>query len=213
MIADRMIEQGTLSTEGDRTAVEVRIPWYRALPGSCIAGASLTIDGVAAPGESLRWTMNNRTFTFEELVDETGEWWYPLDSAVLSGELPLSDPDAEHEVRGDRTDEPVAQREARVLEHPVPERHDDPALLRHRDEGRGGQQPVRRVLPPCKGLRPDDRAQREVPLALVVHDQPVTGDRLTQFGLALETSRDGDPQRLVVDLHLITTATLRPVHR
>ncbi|MCX8456120.1 C-glycoside deglycosidase beta subunit domain-containing protein [Paenarthrobacter ureafaciens] len=101
MIADRMIEQGTLSTEGDRTAVEVRIPWYRALPGSCIAGASLTIDGVAAPGESLRWTMNNRTFTFEELVDETGEWWYPLDSAVLSGELPLSDPDAEHEVRVD----------------------------------------------------------------------------------------------------------------
>ena len=101
MIADRMIEQGTLTTEGDRTAVEVRIPWYRALPGSCIAGAALTIDGVAAPEESLRWTMNNRTFSFEELVEETGEWWYPLDSAVLSGELPLSDPDAEHEVRVD----------------------------------------------------------------------------------------------------------------
>lgn len=101
MIADRMIEQGTLTTEGDRTAVEVRIPWYRALPGSCIAGAALTIDGVAAPEESLRWTMNNRTFSFQELVEETGEWWYPLDSAVLSGELPLADKAAEHEVRVD----------------------------------------------------------------------------------------------------------------
>ncbi|HKU35384.1 MAG TPA: DUF6379 domain-containing protein [Paenarthrobacter sp.] len=101
MIADRMIEQGTLTTEGDRTAVEVRIPWYRALPGSCIAGAELTIDGVAAPKESLRWTMNERTFSFDELVEETGEWWYPLDSAVLSGELPISDTAAEHEVRVD----------------------------------------------------------------------------------------------------------------
>ena len=101
MIADRMIEQGTLTTQGDRSAVEVRIPWYRALPGSCIAGASLTIDGVAAPEASLRWTMNHRTFSFEELVTETDEWWFPLDSAVLSGELPIADPEAEHEVRVD----------------------------------------------------------------------------------------------------------------
>ena len=100
MIADRIIEQGTLSTQDGRTAVEVRIPWYRALPGSCIAGAALTVDGVAAPGDSLRWTMNNRTFSFAELVEETGEWWFPLDSAVLSGDLPLQD-GGEHEVRVD----------------------------------------------------------------------------------------------------------------
>ena len=49
MIPDRIIEQGTLTTTGDRASVEVRIPWYRALPGSCIAGATLTIDGIAAP--------------------------------------------------------------------------------------------------------------------------------------------------------------------
>ena len=102
MIADRIIEQGTLTSQDGRTAVEVRIPWYRALPGSCIAGAALTVDGVAAPEDSLRWTMNNRTFSFEELVDETGEWWYPLDSAVLSGDLEVA-PGAEHEVRVDLT--------------------------------------------------------------------------------------------------------------
>lgn len=101
MIADRIIEQGTLTSQDGRAAVEVRIPWYRALPGSCIAGAALTVDGVAAPEESLRWTMNNRTFTFAELLDQTGEWWFPLDSAVLSGDLTLSDPQADHEVRVD----------------------------------------------------------------------------------------------------------------
>ena len=102
MIPDRIIEQGTLRTDGSRAAVEVRIPWYRALPASCIAGAGLTIDGVAAPAGSLRWEMNGRTRTFAEMVDDVDEWWFPMDSAVLSGDLPVDD-GAEHEVSVDLT--------------------------------------------------------------------------------------------------------------
>jgi len=98
VIPDRIIEPNTLTTDGRRAEVEVRIPWYRALPGSCIAGAVLSIDGVPAVEDSLRWTMNGRTFTFDELVDETGEWWFPTDSAVLSGEVPVEPGDAEHRV-------------------------------------------------------------------------------------------------------------------
>ncbi len=98
MIPDRIIEQGTLRTDGSRAAVEVRIPWYRALPASCIAGAGLTIDGVAAPADSLRWEMNGRTRTFAEMADDVDEWWFPVDSAVLSGDVPV-DAAADHEVR------------------------------------------------------------------------------------------------------------------
>lgn len=97
MIPDCIIEQGTLTTDGTRAAVEVRLPWYRALPGSCIAGATLTVDGVEASAETLRWTMNGREFTFAELSTNTDEWWFPIDSAVLSGEVPVS-ADADHEV-------------------------------------------------------------------------------------------------------------------
>lgn len=97
MIPDRIIEQGTLSTDGRRTSVEVRIPWYRALPGSCIAGATLTVDGVEAPAQSVRWRMEDRDFTFDELSTDTEHWWFPVDSAVLSGEIALSDA-AEHTV-------------------------------------------------------------------------------------------------------------------
>jgi Domain of unknown function (DUF6379) len=98
VIPDRIIEPNTLTTDGRRAEVEVRIPWYRALPGSCIAGAVLRIDGVPATEDSLRWTMNGRTFRFEDLVDETGEWWFPTDSAVLSGDLPVEPGEAEHRV-------------------------------------------------------------------------------------------------------------------
>ena len=97
MIPDRIIEQGTLTTDGTRAAVEVRLPWYRALPASCIAGAKLVVDGVEAPAESLRWEMNGRTFTFDELAPNTEEWWFPTDSAVLSGDLAV-DEDGEHTV-------------------------------------------------------------------------------------------------------------------
>jgi hypothetical protein len=104
VIPDRIIEQGTLTTDGSRAAVEVRIPWYRALPASCIAGAGLTIDGVAAPTDSLRWEMNGRTRTFAEMVDDVDDWWFPMDSAVLSGDLPVdptANPTADHEVSVD----------------------------------------------------------------------------------------------------------------
>lgn len=98
VIPDRIIEQGTLTTTGSRASVEVRIPWYRALPGSCIAGATLTIDGVAAPAETVRWHMNGKEFTFDELASNVEDWWFPLDSAVLSGDLPVAADGAEHEV-------------------------------------------------------------------------------------------------------------------
>ncbi|WP_460773022.1 C-glycoside deglycosidase beta subunit domain-containing protein [Microbacterium sp. GXF7504] len=101
LIPDRIIEQGTLRTDGARAAVEVRIPWYRALPGSCIAGAALRIDGVEAPAESLRWRMNDREFTFAELVDDLDEWWFPADSAVLSGDLAVAADEEEHVVEVD----------------------------------------------------------------------------------------------------------------
>ncbi|NQD40890.1 C-glycoside deglycosidase beta subunit domain-containing protein [Glutamicibacter halophytocola] len=99
MIADRIIEQGTLTTHEGQAAVEVRIPWYRALPGSCIAGATLSIDGTQAPADTLRWSMNGRTFSFDELVNETDEWWFPLDSATLTGQLALRQDIEEHEVQ------------------------------------------------------------------------------------------------------------------
>jgi hypothetical protein len=101
VIPDRIIEQGTLTIDGPRAAVEVRLPWYRALPASCIGQAKLTIDGVQAPADSLRWEMNGRSFTFDELATNTEEWWFPTDSAVLSGDLAAAGGDGEHRVEVD----------------------------------------------------------------------------------------------------------------
>lgn len=98
MIPDRIIEQNTLTVQGTRAAVEVRLPWYRALPASCIRPAGLIIDGTAAAADSLRWEMNGKTFTFDELATNTDEWWFPADSVVLSGDVEVEPGDQEHTV-------------------------------------------------------------------------------------------------------------------
>jgi hypothetical protein len=98
VIPDRIIEAGTLTTDGDRAAVEVRLPWYRALPGSCISEVGFAVDDVAAAPESLRWTMNGRTFRLEDLKDEVDEWWFPADSVLLEGDVAVEADDQEHQV-------------------------------------------------------------------------------------------------------------------
>ena len=98
MIPDRMIEPDTFRSNGATCSVEVRIPWYRALPASCIADVGFTVDGVRAPVESLRWTMNGQTFRLEDLVGRTDEWWFPTDSAVVTGDIAVPAGPAEHTV-------------------------------------------------------------------------------------------------------------------
>lgn len=97
MIPDRIIEQGTLTTDSGRASVEVRLPWYRALPASCISEVALAVDGVPAPADSLTWTMNGQTHRIAELATRVDDWWFPLDSAVVTGDLPV-EPGGEHRV-------------------------------------------------------------------------------------------------------------------
>lgn len=98
MIPDRIIEQDTLKTNGTRTSVEVRLPWYRSLPASCISEFGLSVDGIAAPLETLRWTMNGRTYAPDELAGDTSEWWFPTDSVVVEGDIPITAGDGDHTV-------------------------------------------------------------------------------------------------------------------
>jgi hypothetical protein len=98
VIPDRIIEQNTLKTDGTTSAVEVRLPWYRSLPAASVSEVEFSIDGVVAPADSIRWSMNGRTYTLDELVGVIDEWWFPTDSAVLSGAIPV-EAGGSHEVR------------------------------------------------------------------------------------------------------------------
>lgn len=94
-----MIERGTLVLDGDRVRISLRMPWYRALPFSSVAGVTWTIDGAPVPDESLSWSCDGTTLPLAELAERHDLWWYVLDSAVVEGAAPESlSVDGEHVV-------------------------------------------------------------------------------------------------------------------
>jgi Domain of unknown function (DUF6379) len=90
VINDRLIEPDSLRIGSGRVSVDIRIPWYRAIPASCIAGVSLSVDGHPVPAESLRCGLDE----FPALLDES---WFTTDSLTVSGELDVP-ADGEHDV-------------------------------------------------------------------------------------------------------------------
>jgi hypothetical protein len=88
MLPDRMIEPGTLEAAGDRVRISIRMPWYRALPFSSVAGVTWTIDGHEVSADSLTWTCDGTTLPLAALGERHDLWWYVLDSAVVEGDLP-----------------------------------------------------------------------------------------------------------------------------
>ena len=97
MISDRLIEEGSLVVNDGRTSVDVRIPWYRAVPASCIADVSFTIDGQAPSAESMRYVLNGTERVLGEFPALTDEQWFPTDALTVVGALDL-EPGTEHDV-------------------------------------------------------------------------------------------------------------------
>jgi hypothetical protein len=97
MINDRLIEPDSLRIEPGRVSVDVRIPWYRAIPASCISDVLVRVDGETVPAESLRFELNGRERRLEEFPELIDESWFTTDSLTVTGDLDVS-PSDQHDV-------------------------------------------------------------------------------------------------------------------
>lgn len=88
---------GSLRRTGYGYEVGVRLPWYRALPLSCV-GFGLTVDGDEVAPQRIRLHVNDRDYALEELAELYAEHWFVLDEAGLrvDADEPLGA--GEHEV-------------------------------------------------------------------------------------------------------------------
>jgi hypothetical protein len=82
-----IFEKRLLSPVGRRTAtgavLDIRLPWYRALPLSTVEVASLRIDGREVSAERMRFELNGRTYRLAEMGEQVKEYWFVTDSAFL----------------------------------------------------------------------------------------------------------------------------------
>jgi len=83
----RLLSPGCRLTPGG-LLLDVRLPWYRALPLSVVEVAGVTIDGAPVPPERISFELNGRRFRLAELRELVDEWWFVLDSAFLHVEAP-----------------------------------------------------------------------------------------------------------------------------
>jgi len=93
MMPELLIEPETFEINGDRVRLNVRMPWYRALPLSSVAAVRWTVDGRTVPRESITWTVDGSTYRLDDLPPRHDKWWYVLDSVVIEGDLSTSDRD------------------------------------------------------------------------------------------------------------------------
>ncbi|RJP28542.1 MAG: hypothetical protein C4536_12245 [Actinobacteria bacterium] len=78
--------------------VGLSIPYYRALPLSCIEEIALQVDGQAVGGEDLRFELDGERFGLDELSPLYDRWWSVDKRAYLVGRKPGGLQPGEHAV-------------------------------------------------------------------------------------------------------------------
>lgn len=101
MLFDKVVDDGTLRALPNGFSVGVRLPWYRALPLSCVSINLLKIDGVMIEPEKIRFVVNDHDYALADLADRMVETWYVIDTVMLNVTDHPIDAAAEHEVEAE----------------------------------------------------------------------------------------------------------------
>ena len=84
MLTDRVLEEGSLREDGDTISFDLRIPWYRSLPLSCVEGLEVTVDGATIADDDVRIAFNGTTYGLGELSPLYDDWWQVTDAARVT---------------------------------------------------------------------------------------------------------------------------------
>ena len=98
MFVTRVISDNGLTRTQAGFDLDIRLPWYRALPLSTISIGELKIDGQTVPADSIRFEANGVNYALNEIASRPEEWWFVLDSAYLHVSGTHLAPGSEHEV-------------------------------------------------------------------------------------------------------------------
>lgn len=93
MFNDLIIREGSLSNIDEDGAVigfsfDTHIAYYRGLGLSMVHAPVVSVDGSVIPPESLRFTLNARTYTFAELADVIDVRWELKEFATITALAP-----------------------------------------------------------------------------------------------------------------------------
>jgi hypothetical protein len=65
--------------DGSGIAVSVQLPWYRSLWLSAVDGVEVSVNGTAVPKERIRFELQGRSYTVDELPEQSETLWFVAD--------------------------------------------------------------------------------------------------------------------------------------
>jgi Domain of unknown function (DUF6379) len=83
MFREQMIVDESLTVDGTGYSLRVRLPWYRALPLSCIDSLTVSVDGEAAPASAVTLELDGTALTLDEATRAVDQVWFVLDDLVV----------------------------------------------------------------------------------------------------------------------------------
>jgi Domain of unknown function (DUF6379) len=98
MLTEQVIADGSLRATPDGVAFDVRIPWYRSLPYSCVEGLDVTIDGQKIASDTLQIELGGERYKLSDLPPLHERWWYVADAAPVTAPLHQAAAGGEHEL-------------------------------------------------------------------------------------------------------------------
>lgn len=88
MLTDRVIEEGTLLVDEDSLSFDIRIPWYRSLPLSCVEGIEVRVDSTSVPAADTWIAFGDTTYGLGDLAPLYDDWWTVTDPARVRVQAP-----------------------------------------------------------------------------------------------------------------------------
>lgn len=83
MFRERIIVEGSLAVDEDGYSLRARIPWYRALPLSCLVEVTVTVDGRTAEPGTVTVATDGVECSLAEAARTSDRSWYVLDDLVV----------------------------------------------------------------------------------------------------------------------------------
>lgn len=80
----------------DGISVSIQLPWYRSLWLSCVDNIEATVNGQPVPREALRFELEGRSYSIDELPNQWDTLWFVADrpDVVISLDNPPAAGDA-----------------------------------------------------------------------------------------------------------------------
>lgn len=98
MFQTRVISDNGLKIVPSGCNIDIRIPWYRALPLSVCSVDDVQIDDRPIDLQKINFEINGLSIPLDKLRGLTDEWWFILDSAILHIEDEQLEKNTEHAI-------------------------------------------------------------------------------------------------------------------